>query len=210
MKDNAVVIEYIKLPCQRGGIYVEFVPGFCKCKPWCTCCKELENQVWYTQDFIRYKCGHTSVFQYCSCFYFLVVLAPPVSDMTLRGDLGHRLGWPNMPMCFSTYKKPNSWKREQLQAMSTPGFGAGPQRVTVIVMLSKVTCRFSSKGFDVLHYKQLRNDALKCPSPGGEWCFYSTVPTPPQCPGQPEVLAKIFIFLYFTIIFSKRKLFGWC
>lgn len=89
-------------------------------------------------------------FNTAACFYFLVVLAPPVSDMTLRGDLGHHLGWPNMPVCFSTYRKPNSWKREQLQAMSTPGFGSGSQRVTVMVMLSKVTCRFSSKGFDAL------------------------------------------------------------
>lgn len=28
MKDNAVVIEYIKLPCQRGSINVEFVLVF--------------------------------------------------------------------------------------------------------------------------------------------------------------------------------------
>lgn len=45
MKDNAAVIEYIKLPCQRGGINVEVALNFCKCKPLCTCCKEVKNQV---------------------------------------------------------------------------------------------------------------------------------------------------------------------
>lgn len=89
-------------------------------------------------------------FNTAACFYFLVVLAPPVSDMTLRSDLGHCLGWPNVPVCFSTYENPNGWKREQLQAVSTPGFGPGSQRVALVVTLSKVTCRFSSKGFDAL------------------------------------------------------------
>lgn len=45
MKDNAVVIEYIKLPCQRHSINVEFGLDFHKCKPLCTCCKEVKNQV---------------------------------------------------------------------------------------------------------------------------------------------------------------------
>jgi len=47
MKDNAVVIEYIKLPCQRGSINVEHVLSFCKCEPLCTPCKEVKNQVCY-------------------------------------------------------------------------------------------------------------------------------------------------------------------
>lgn len=45
MKDNAVVIEYIKLPCQSGSINVEFVLDFRNCEPLCTCCKEVKNQM---------------------------------------------------------------------------------------------------------------------------------------------------------------------
>lgn len=59
MKDNAVVIEYIKLPCQRGSINVEFVLIFPSANPLCTCHKEVRNQICYGEDFVRDKGGHT-------------------------------------------------------------------------------------------------------------------------------------------------------
>lgn len=86
-------------------------------------------------------------FSTAAYFYFLVVLEPLVSHVTLRSGLGHCLGRPHVPMCSEEQKKLN---REQRQAVSTERFGPGLPREAVVVTLPKVICRFSSKGLDAL------------------------------------------------------------
>lgn len=56
-------------------------------------------------------------------------------------------------------------------------FYPGLQKEAVVVTLSKVICRFSSKGLDAFStLNNLRNTALKCPSLGDELVFHSNVP----------------------------------
>lgn len=83
-------------------------------------------------------------FNTAAYFYFLMVLELPVSHMALRIDLRFCQGDQMCP-CTHTYKKA---ERQQRDTVSTQSFTPGLQKEAVVVTLSKVICRFSSKGLD--------------------------------------------------------------
>lgn len=147
MKDNAAVIEYIKLPCQRGSINVEFVLIFPSANHSVRAAKRWGIKSVMAKILLGINMDTHNFFNTAGYFYFLEVLKPLVSHVTLRCDLGHHLGWPHIPMCSQEHKKLNG---EQRQAVSTQGFGPALSREAVVVTLPKVICRFSSKGLDAL------------------------------------------------------------
>lgn len=83
-------------------------------------------------------------FNTAAYFYVLMLLELPVSHTALRSDLGFCQG-DQTCTCTHTYKKA---KRQQRDAGSTQSFTPRLQREAVVVTLSKVICRFSSKGLD--------------------------------------------------------------
>lgn len=147
MKDNAAVIEYIKPPCQRGSINVEFALIFPSANHSVHAAKRWGIKSAMAKISLGINVDVHNFLNTAAWFYFLVLLEPLVSHVALRSDLGHRLGWPHVPMCSQGHKKLN---REQRQAVSTQRLGPGLPREAVVVTLPKVICRFSSKGLDAL------------------------------------------------------------